>query len=341
MSWGRLDDKLPQHRKSLALAALPWQRWAYARALWTDALAYCHDNKTRGRVPAVLLPRLTPMPAKVAALAAEDLVAVGFWDRADDGYAFHNWDRYSNPKLAEQRSEAGRKGAAARWGPPPEPDGKSHGSANGNGMAPAMASAMAKDGSRAGARARPDPDPDPDTDLSGGGVSDQVVQAPASAGPPPPQGRGLAALSDPPLPRPLQRRAFLAYEAALSRAGGIIANEGNFSPDFAKVGELAEKVAGARARQTDDVLREWAVGYVTERHQRRPDWWLQWCVRKAGSAAATTTTAPAMVPSPDDRATLQRKLDEAIQTGKLERADAIRKQLDDLAAARRRAKGQG
>jgi hypothetical protein len=143
MAWVRTDDSAPEHPKFIGLDDAEV-------ALWWRALSYCNRNMTDGRVPAGALRTLSR--ARRPALVAEGLVAVGLWERTDDGsYQFHDYLDYQ-PSAAEirdqrdglsrKRSEAGRKGAAKRW----QDDSKGHGKP--------MATGSQADG--------PDPDPDPE-----------------------------------------------------------------------------------------------------------------------------------------------------------------------------------
>ncbi len=48
---------------------------------------------------------------------AETVAACGFLDEIEDGYVLHEWGEHNNfAATAQERSEAGRKAAAARWG---------------------------------------------------------------------------------------------------------------------------------------------------------------------------------------------------------------------------------
>jgi len=153
MGWGRIDDTFDDHPKVLAL--LDAEEGAAAIGLWTLCFTWAHRNtRKKGKTPGLLpasLPRryLGPVARDLAAL----LVKEGLWEPVDGGWQIHDFDQYlPTTKASEARSEAGRKGAEARWGS--RPDGKEP-SVDGNqpsGDGKPMANGMANDGSRARAR---------------------------------------------------------------------------------------------------------------------------------------------------------------------------------------------
>lgn len=124
MPWGRLDDGFDEHPKVeelldgedpvLALAAV---------GLWTLTWTWAHRNtrrkgKTPGLIPAVTLRRFAPRSHRGEIVGL--LVKVGLWDEHPDGWLVHDFDQYlATEKTREQRAEAGRRGAAARWGKTP------------------------------------------------------------------------------------------------------------------------------------------------------------------------------------------------------------------------------
>lgn len=105
MSWVKLDDGFPDHPKILAAGAL-------AGFLWTCGLAYCNRQKVKtGFIPETKVPVLFPLPQPMK-LAAK-LVAVGLWERADDGFQVHDYhDFQPSENLRAARSEAGKLGGA-------------------------------------------------------------------------------------------------------------------------------------------------------------------------------------------------------------------------------------
>jgi len=118
MPWARIDDAFDDHPKVLAL--LEHDDGAAAIGLWTLCLAWAHRNTRRkgkvpGRIPASLPRRyLGTAPGRGA---AKLLAGVGLWDVVDDGWDIHDFDQYlPTAETSSARSEAGRRGAAARWG---------------------------------------------------------------------------------------------------------------------------------------------------------------------------------------------------------------------------------
>lgn len=168
MGWGRIDDRFDDHQKVIDL--LEYEQGAAAVGLWTLCFTWAHRStrkpgKTPGLVP-LSLPRRYVGPAgrELAAL----LVKVGLWEeRGEDGWLFHDFDKYlPTEHTSEARAAAGRKGAEARWGAKrgrgkKQPDGKlpsDDGSLLGTDGKPVEASydadgkPVANDGSRTPAR---------------------------------------------------------------------------------------------------------------------------------------------------------------------------------------------
>lgn len=137
MGWGRIDDGFDDHAKVIAL--LEHEDGAAAIGLWTLCFTWAHRNtRKKGKTPGLIpssLPRryVGPQGRELAAL----LVKVGLWeDRTDDGWMFHDFHRYlPTDQTRDARSEAGKRGAQARWGNRAGRDGKLP-SSDGNSMAP-------------------------------------------------------------------------------------------------------------------------------------------------------------------------------------------------------------
>ena len=118
MGWGRIDDGFDDHRKVMDL--LEYEQGPAAIGLWTLCFTWAHRNtrkqgKTPGLIPGSLPRRFVgPIARELAGL----LVKVGLWEeRGEDGWLFHDFDRYlPTEHTREARAEAGRKGAEARWG---------------------------------------------------------------------------------------------------------------------------------------------------------------------------------------------------------------------------------
>lgn len=107
MSWVKVDDRAPEHRKQIA--AGPISCW-----LWVCGLAYCNRQSARdGFIPAPVLPMLYPIPG--IAKHADKLVSVGLWERCEGGFLVHDYHDFQLAKpdaeeLAAKRSAAGRRG---------------------------------------------------------------------------------------------------------------------------------------------------------------------------------------------------------------------------------------
>jgi hypothetical protein len=119
MPWARIDDAFDDHPK--VLAVLEHEQGGAAIGLWTLCLTWAHRNtlkrgKTPGLIPASLPRRyLGPGARDLAAL----LVKEGLWEplAEGDGWHIHDFDLYlPTEKTSAARSEAGKKGAASRWG---------------------------------------------------------------------------------------------------------------------------------------------------------------------------------------------------------------------------------
>lgn len=158
MSWARIDDGFDDHPKVLWL--LEHDDGAAAIGLWALCLTWAHRNtrkrdKIPGRLPMSLPRRYIGVLGRDA---AKLLVEAGLWEPLEDGWHIHDFDRYlPTAETSGARSEAGKKGAAARWGKKgnvagsdgklPSGDSKPHAdgmASDGNAMA-ADGSGMAQD----------------------------------------------------------------------------------------------------------------------------------------------------------------------------------------------------
>ena len=138
MTWVKLDDGFEDHGKVATLSDA-------AHRLYVRALCWSHkpvNARSRGFIPRALLPevaRRSHGPKRLEKLAAELVGATGggmyehgLWEATDDGWHIHDWERYlpadgvpADPdEVRRKRSEAGRKGANARWQTHSEADGK-------------------------------------------------------------------------------------------------------------------------------------------------------------------------------------------------------------------------
>ena len=141
MGWVRVDDSFYDNPKFTDITAL-------SIALWIAGLAYCNRNLTDGRIPESVAGRLVDfdglaytvatvgdlggvMEDDCAPLAIDDLIRVGLWHRNGHDCPdcpqpgrrriyVHDYTRYQFTAdeirdRASKRSDAGRRGAQARW----------------------------------------------------------------------------------------------------------------------------------------------------------------------------------------------------------------------------------
>jgi hypothetical protein len=147
MTWVKIDDRAPEHRK--LLAAGPMAAW-----LWVCGLAYANRQPARdGFVPEAALPMLYPFGGTLRKLA-ERLVEAGLWERVPHGFAIHDYHDFQPTKVDAEQVSA-RKAAAGRAG------GLRSGQAR-RSKTEAQPQAGAKHGASPVASLLPKPDPDPD-----------------------------------------------------------------------------------------------------------------------------------------------------------------------------------
>jgi hypothetical protein len=104
MSWVKLDDAIYDHPK---LAPVPnASLW-----VWTCGLAYANRHGTDGLVERHVLRIISGTSRDAGAL-----VTAGLWVPTDAGWEIHDYHDYQPSRAVRQkRSEAGRRGAQARW----------------------------------------------------------------------------------------------------------------------------------------------------------------------------------------------------------------------------------
>jgi hypothetical protein len=100
-----------------------------AAGVFARALSYCGYHKTDGFVPELWA------RANSTRTERQKLVSAGLWLVLENGYSVSNWTRYQQTRaeveaLQRERSEAGKKGAEARWSDG-NGDGKRHSSSHG------------------------------------------------------------------------------------------------------------------------------------------------------------------------------------------------------------------
>ena len=144
MAWFKVDDQLAFHSKTMLAGN-------EAMGLWVRAGSWSSAHFTDGFIPEHMAIAMAPpmansnLPSDAIDLPSR-LVEAGFWRKVEGGYQFHDWQDFQPDGKAEKqrqedtrkaRSEAGKKGAEARWGKKNN-DNKD--------MAEPMANTMAKDG---------------------------------------------------------------------------------------------------------------------------------------------------------------------------------------------------
>jgi hypothetical protein len=117
VSWVNLDDQMPEHPKVVQLSDAAFR-------LHISAICYCNRYLTDGVVSASIVRRLVPNFRKSS---LSELLQLRVWfSTADgDGYEIHDYLQWNSSKaevqahkerISKVRSEAGRRGAEARWG---------------------------------------------------------------------------------------------------------------------------------------------------------------------------------------------------------------------------------
>lgn len=131
MGWAKVDDRLHSHWKTA-------EAGVEAMGLWVLALSWTRENRTNGFVPRAKALQLGGRHARKHIAA---LLKASLWLEVEAGYEFHDfldWQPRSEDEesrredVSEKRREAGKRGAAKRWG-------------RGNGEANSMANGMTND----------------------------------------------------------------------------------------------------------------------------------------------------------------------------------------------------
>ncbi len=133
MSWVKIDDEFPDHKKVASLSN-------DAFCLHVTAMCWVAKWQTDGKLPSKLLGKLGWRCQDPASAAAE-LVMANVWETTPEGWEIHDFLEYNPSKaqveeLAETRSTAGKAGAMARWQNHSKPNGKTHGKPHGKKMPP-------------------------------------------------------------------------------------------------------------------------------------------------------------------------------------------------------------
>lgn len=128
MTWLRVDDNMMEHPKIIGLSNDAFR-------LHLRGLAYCSRQLTDGHVPEAIVGSLMSHlenPQVDGTKTMAELNEKKLWRRTRTGYTIANFKEW-NPTRQEveakrrAKSEAGKRGAEARWG-----DSSSHSNRNGN-----------------------------------------------------------------------------------------------------------------------------------------------------------------------------------------------------------------
>jgi hypothetical protein len=102
VTWFKVDDAFALHPKVLAAGHA-------AIGLWCRAGSWCAQQLTDGHVPTAMVAVLGGKPADVAAL-----VSTGLWLEVEDGWLFHEWDRWQPTRAQVEAQRADRQKGADR-----------------------------------------------------------------------------------------------------------------------------------------------------------------------------------------------------------------------------------
>lgn len=116
LPWVRMDTDTHSNPKILDFIEEHGQKALAAIAVWKFAIEYAGGHATDGAISRAALKQIHGSPTH-----ARLLVNAGFFEETDkgwmiSGYVNHQPSRAVTDELREQLSEAGKKGAAARWG---------------------------------------------------------------------------------------------------------------------------------------------------------------------------------------------------------------------------------
>lgn len=115
MTWFKVDDGFPAHRKVEALQAFPPATYTAAITIWTLMGADCGLNLSDGVFSRVRARKITGLPDKLLDAGLAALVKVGLFDREGDECEFHDWASMQPTKAAIEALRAA-KVAAGRSG---------------------------------------------------------------------------------------------------------------------------------------------------------------------------------------------------------------------------------
>lgn len=305
MSWGRIDDRMPEHRKWAAIEEAHGARvWADAMALWLCVLCHANRNETDGEIPRVTLSRLTPIDPKSAIRAADAMCEVGLMSKIDNGYRLHDFTSY-NPSRAEKESA---RAAEAERGRQRRANGVQRASTMDAERTSSERPPWTPNGLTAEStlsRSRPDPVPIPDGDPD----PERGGDLPAGVAP----ARG----ANPTTPRVIERVGIAGiaeqvWAQRLGARGGSHVMRAGDGPHFVAVAEAANRLRGETPLRVQ--LERWFDEWVATRRSTRlrAEWWAEW----AAERAAQGRSGGFFNPSPSDRheATTNEELELALGT---------------------------
>lgn len=116
LPWARMDTNLPSHDKVLELLETAGAAKGKAAGfVYQNSLLYAAGHGTDGIIKRSVLPFIHATKAD-----ANLLVQVGLWECVEGGYRIKNYGTrnavgFAQQALSDKRSEAGKKGADARW----------------------------------------------------------------------------------------------------------------------------------------------------------------------------------------------------------------------------------
>lgn len=174
MSWVKIDDGMPDHRKWASLEANP-REWAECMAVWVAVACYAARTLSDGYAETARIERLTPL-GKLAIKRCDAMVEASLMVKEDSGYRIHDWTDY-NPaaqatralRQAEAKRKAEKRGSKKQGTydecPPRTDSGQDAGQSPDGGPDKARTSGRSPPRSPGTPRARvsrPDPTPSPD-----------------------------------------------------------------------------------------------------------------------------------------------------------------------------------
>ncbi len=106
MTWAKVDDQFPFHRKSIAVGPL-------GRDLYIAGLCYAKRERTDGFVPAYVVKHLAPGNASPAILSK--LIAAGYWHRVDGGFQIHDYLAHNDSAEVIAERDREKRARQRRW----------------------------------------------------------------------------------------------------------------------------------------------------------------------------------------------------------------------------------